>query len=297
MNAAVLFRWKGPGVATPSARRTAIVSSLPSRPSVPGGKRSAGAYTSIMGIAEHQVRAGFMALQWGQVHQAGCRLTLVQLSAELRSALLGCFERGDQGTKSGVAIVSRATNEERRRPVDTALDATHEVFSNPTRMDMLSDLLLEPLHVQLEFLLVFREESVVAKRGLILVEKIVHLPELVLDSGRLGRFRGPFRLRVGGRDGEVSEDEPQLRSEFLLDLLHDRVGRPTVGTLVVPVLDEHHASTGRPFTVVPFSDRQSQSRRSVIRLRHDHSPRSGDLSFSSAERIPSAPGLTPSGER
>src|SRR5206468_3048494 len=33
MNAAVLFRWKGPGVATPSARRTAIVSSLPSRPS------------------------------------------------------------------------------------------------------------------------------------------------------------------------------------------------------------------------------------------------------------------------
>src|SRR6266705_5455604 len=40
MKAAVLFRWKGPGVATRSARRTAIVSSLPSRPSVPAGKRS-----------------------------------------------------------------------------------------------------------------------------------------------------------------------------------------------------------------------------------------------------------------
>src|SRR6266571_2716792 len=234
MNAAVLCRWKGPGVATPSARRTAIVSSLPSRPSVPAGKRSAGAYTSIMGIAKYQVRAGFRALQWGQVHQAGCRLTLVQLSAELRSALLGCFERGDQGTKSGIAVVSRATDEERRRPVDTASDATHEVFSNSARMDVLSDLLLEPLHIQLESLRIVREESMVAEGRLILVEKIMHLPELPLDGGRLGSFRGPFRLRVGGGNGEVSENEPELRPEFRLDLLHDRVGRSAVGTLVVP---------------------------------------------------------------
>src|SRR5947209_12065401 len=297
MNAGVLFRWKGPGVATPSARRTAIVSSLPSRPSVPAGKRSAGAYTSIMGMAKHQVRAGFMALQSGQVDEAGCRLTLVQQSAELRSALLGLFERGDQRAKSGIAIISGATTEERRSPVDTASDAAHEVFFNPTRMDVLSHLLLEPLHIELEFFLVSGEESVVAERCLILVEKIVHLPEPPLGGGRLGGFRGPFRLWVGGRDGEVSEDEPQLRSEFLLDLLHDRVGSPTVGTLVVPVLDQHHASTGRPFTVVPFSDGQSQSRRLVIRLRHDHSRQPGDLSFSRAERIPSAPGLTPSGER
>src|SRR2546422_5147751 len=109
MNAAVLFRWKGPGVATPSARRTAIVSSLPSRPSVPTGKRSAGAYTSIMGIAKHQVRAGFMALQLGQVHEAGCRLRLIQLSDDLRSALLGPCQRRDQGTRSGGAIAYRAT--------------------------------------------------------------------------------------------------------------------------------------------------------------------------------------------
>src|SRR3989441_3246797 len=297
MNAAVLFRWKGPGAATPSARRTAIVSSLPSRPSVPAGKRSAGAYTSIMGIAKHQVRAGFRALQRGQVHEAGCRPTLVQLSAELRSALLGLFERGDQRAKSGIAIVSRATNEERRRPVDTALDATHEVFSNSPQMDMLSNLVLEPLHVQLEFLRIVGEESMVAEGRLILIEKIMHLPELPLDGGRLGGFRGPFRLRVGGGNGEVSENEPELRPEFLLDLLHDRVGRPAVGTLVVPVLDEHHSSIGRSLHMVPFSDGQAQSRRSVIRGRHDHSPRPGDLSFSSAERIPSAPGLTPSCER
>src|SRR2546427_473177 len=215
----------------------------------------------------------------------------------LQSAFLGLRERGDQRSKSRIAIVSSAANEERRGSVDTALDATHEVFPNASQMDMLSHLLLEALHVQLEFLLVVGEESVVSQGCLVLVEKVVHLPEPPLGGGRLRRFRGPLRLRVGGGDGEVSEDETQLRSELLLDLLHDRVGCPTVGTLVVPVLDEHHSSIGRPFAVVPFSDGQSQSGRSVIRLRHDHSPRPGDLSFSSAERIPSAPGLTPSGER
>src|SRR6266851_6956013 len=75
MNAAVLFRWKAPGVATPSARRTAIVSSLPSRLLVPAGKRSAGAYTSIIGIVEDQVRAGFMTLQLVQAIALKCRLT------------------------------------------------------------------------------------------------------------------------------------------------------------------------------------------------------------------------------
>src|SRR5258708_24567395 len=48
--AAVLSRWKGPGVATPSARRTAAVSCSPSCRSVPTGKRSARAHTSIMGM-------------------------------------------------------------------------------------------------------------------------------------------------------------------------------------------------------------------------------------------------------
>src|SRR5438876_3027540 len=125
----------------------------------------------------------------------------------------------------------------------------------------------------------------------------MHLPEPPLYGGRLGSFRGPFRLRVGGGYGEVSENEPEPRSEFLLNLLHDWVGRSAVGTLVVAVLDQHHSSARRPFNVVPSSDGQGQSGRLVIGGRHDHPLRSGDLRSSSAERIPSAPGLTPSGER
>src|SRR2546422_11556802 len=103
-------------------------------------------------------------------------------------------------------------------------------------MDMLSNLLLEPLHVQFEFSRVVGEESMVAAGRLILVEKIMHLPEPPLDGGRLGGLRGPLRLRVGGGIGAVSEKEPGTRSEFLLNLLHDRVGRPTGATLIVHVL-------------------------------------------------------------
>src|SRR3989442_3685725 len=125
----------------------------------------------------------------------------------------------------------------------------------------------------------------------------MHLPEPPLDGGRLGGFRGPLRLRVGGGNGEVSENEPEPRSEFLLNLLHDRVGRPTVGTLVVPVLDEHHSSIGRSLHMVPFCDGQGQSGRFVILGRNDHSPPSCDLAFSRAERNPSAPRFTPAGER
>src|SRR6267378_4659749 len=125
----------------------------------------------------------------------------------------------------------------------------------------------------------------------------MHLPEPPLDGRRLRGFRRPFRLRVRGGNGEVSENEPEPRSKFLLDLFHDRVGRPAVRTLVVPILDEHHSGIRRPLTMVTFTDGQRQSRRLVIRGRGDHLLRSGDLSFSNADRIPSAPGLTPSGER
>src|SRR5258708_17908111 len=50
MYAAVFARWNGVGELTPSALRTANVSSSPIRRSDPAGRRSFGAYTSIIGI-------------------------------------------------------------------------------------------------------------------------------------------------------------------------------------------------------------------------------------------------------
>src|SRR5258708_34944491 len=50
MYAAVFARWNGVGELTPSALSTAKVSSSPIRRSDPFGRRSFGAYTSIIGI-------------------------------------------------------------------------------------------------------------------------------------------------------------------------------------------------------------------------------------------------------
>ena len=44
-----------------------MVSSLPSRPSVPAGNKSAGAYTSIIGMAMPKERVGFSSLAAGHV--------------------------------------------------------------------------------------------------------------------------------------------------------------------------------------------------------------------------------------
>src|SRR6185295_1431085 len=62
MYAPVLFVWVGPGLTTPSALSRAAVSSAARRRSAPAGKRSAAAYTSIIGIEDpsrfHRDRAG-----------------------------------------------------------------------------------------------------------------------------------------------------------------------------------------------------------------------------------------------
>src|SRR6266480_5835772 len=111
-------------------------------------------------VMDH-VGAGFRALQCASV-SSGRRLTHLA-TGRLPSALLGLFERRDQRAKSRMAIVSSATNEERRGAVDTASDTAHEVFFNSTRMDVLSHLLLKPLHIELEFLRIVREESMVGQ--------------------------------------------------------------------------------------------------------------------------------------
>src|SRR5205809_893802 len=169
-------------------------------------------------VMDH-VGAGFRALQCASV-SSGRRLTHLA-TGRLPSALLGLFERGDQRAKSRMAIVSSATNEERRGAVDTASDTAHDVFCNSTRMAAPSQPLLKPPHVWIR--------------------------------------------------------------------------RPPGRALVSPLPRQARSSNGRAFPVVPFPDGASPARRPVILLRHDHSRQPGGLSFSSAERIPSAPGLTPSG--
>ena len=91
---------------------------------------------------------------------------------------------------------------------------------------------------------------------------------------------------------KVAEDEPELVAERALDLLHDRIGRAAVGTLVVSVLDERHRRIGIALDVVALADRHGQPRMFAA---FPHAG-AGAASSSSARRMPSAPGLTSTGE-
>src|SRR5215471_20064298 len=73
MYAPVLFRCAGPGFSTPSARRSARVSSSASCRSEPAGKTSAAAYTSIIGI-ELSFRVGrLMTAREKAADACGCQ--------------------------------------------------------------------------------------------------------------------------------------------------------------------------------------------------------------------------------
>src|SRR2546422_3935690 len=160
-----------------------------------------------------------------------------------RSAFsLGLFERRNQWTELGIAVVSHTIDEESWRPVDSAPDAAHVVFLHPRRVDMLSYLALQPRDIHVEPFSMSGEEAFVAQRPLILIQIIVHLPEPPLLRCRLSHLRCPLSLRVRVCDWEVPEDEFQSGPEFLLDPFHNRIRRPTVGTLIVSILQEYHWS-------------------------------------------------------
>src|SRR4029453_4112243 len=95
-------------------------------------------------------------------------------------------------------------------------------------------------------------------------------------------------VRMCRRDREVPKDEAKPVSHRLLHLLDDRIRGPAVGALVVAVLHEGHVRVGRSLDVVAIVG--YRQRECCLPLR----PHEG--SSSSARRIPSAPGLTPTGE-
>src|SRR6266853_3247934 len=92
-----------------------------------------------------------------------------------------------------------------------------------------------------------------------LEERIVHLPELPLRPGRLGRFGSVRRVRMHLAEGEVAKHEPHTRAECPLNGLHDRVGLAAVRTFVIPILDERDWRSRRALRVIAIADRQHES--------------------------------------
>jgi hypothetical protein len=156
-------------------------------------------------------------------------------------------------------------------------------------MHVPGQILVEQVEVQPEFLGI-PTQVVVAQAFLVLVEKIVHLPELALRCRSLGGLGRLFGVRMRGRNREVAKDEPEPLTHAGLHFLDDRIGGAAVGTLVVSVLDQSHPCIRRALDVVtPLAHRQ---REDCVPLSPAHEVPPFPSS-SSARRIPSAPGLMP----
>src|SRR5881628_2888025 len=121
----------------------------------------------------------------------------------------------------------------------------------------------------------------------------MHLPELVLRSRRFGRLRRLLSVGVTLAQREVAVHEPQSRSHVLLDRLDDGVRAPAVRALVIAVLDQCNSRMGWALDVVPLAHRQGQC---CGRVAPGHAGVRSPATASRARRMPSAPGLAPTGK-
>jgi hypothetical protein len=121
----------------------------------------------------------------------------------------------------------------------------------------------------------------------------VQLPEAALGARSFGGLGRLERVRVDLSEREVAEGEAKVLAEDPPHLLHDRVGCAAVRALVVAVLDERDAGGCRPPDAVALADGGCEHG-AVGRLAHARA--SACRIDSSAARIPSAPGLTSTGD-
>src|SRR5512132_928180 len=97
-----------------------------------------------------------------------------------------------------------------------------------------------------------------------------------------------------GRNGEIAEHEPEPIPHPGPHVLDDRVRLATVRALVIAVLDERHRRGSRSLHVIALLvHREGED---GLPLGPAHVASSLPLSSSSARRMPSAPGFTPTGE-
>ena len=100
---------------------------------------------------------------------------------------------------------------------------------------------------------------------------------------------GGFGMRMGLTEGKMAKDDPQLSGEALPHCIDDRMCEPAVRAFVVAVFDQRDRSVDRSPNVIMLRDWNFERG-------HDHSSSLFGM-FSSASRMPSAPGLTAIGEQ
>src|SRR4051794_9114889 len=84
------------------------------------------------------------------------------------------------------------------------------------------------------------EQELCTQIGLILEQRIVHLPESVVGGGELGGLGRSLGAGVDLAQREISEDEREASTEMPLHLFNDRIGAAAVRALVVAVFYERN---------------------------------------------------------
>src|SRR3984957_761628 len=211
-----------------------------------------------------------------------------------RSPLRHLLNRSQQRRKIERPVVTHAINEKTWRAVHSAPHSAAKILAHSLEVGTRLHLLDESRYVEMKRARV-PHQVFIFQRVLILVEQVVHLPELALSAGSLRRLSGMLGMRMRLREREIPKNKPHLVAEALLQRLHHRRRFVAVGTFVVPVFDQRDRRLRRSLHVIVRADRRfefgSRSRT------HRAASYFFDVSASSASSIPSAPGFTPSGDR
>lgn len=93
-------------------------------------------------------------------------------------------------------------------------------------------------------------------------ERIVHLPEFSLCSGRFSRFCGVLCMRMMHAKGEMPVDVTEPIAQPLLDFLNDRMRLKAVWAFVIAILDERDGRVQGALAVVPviYWERKARNR-------------------------------------
>src|SRR5438132_12176672 len=80
----------------------------------------------------------------------------------------------------------------------------------------------------------------IIERLLMLIEVIMHLPELFLGGGSFRGLRGMLSMWVALGQGKVPKDKAQPIPQTSLNLLDDGISLSTIGTLKITVFHQCH---------------------------------------------------------
>src|SRR6266496_1333721 len=193
------------------------------------------------------------------------------------------FDRVEQRAQGKRYVVDPPIDEERWGPANATLVATAHVLADALHINMVVELAGIACQVELQPLGI-AAQLVKLQVRLVVEQKIVHRPELVLRTGSLRGFGRVQRVGMDSLEREMTVDEPDAAGEAFKQQLDRRRRLLAVRTLEISVLDHGDASVGGTDRVVgpAWRDGQFERVRAIHRRAREIMWRSGETRIASA---------------